>query len=69
MNYFRKVHQEVYKNGWRHTIYERLDGSRFHVSLPPTTQEGGRFHNEYDEMEMALKMYQVKDKGYPCSTA
>ena len=63
--FFRKVAQEIMPSGWRNTTYERLDGSRFHIAIPPSTeidngQPSGRYYNELKEMESALRMNIVR---------
>ena len=44
---------------WRHSTYERPDGSKFHVSIPPWHPSGEHFPIVYDESaetEMFLRL-------------
>lgn len=65
--FFHKVDQQVMDNGWRNTIYERLDGTQFHVAIPATDliiqgELKKRTYNEHNEMKTALIMYGVNKK-------
>lgn len=47
-------------NQWRSTTYEREDGSRFNVGLPPERMiDGIRFYNEDKENEVAERMNSI----------
>lgn len=64
--FFRKVGEEISPvNHWRTTEYARLDDTRFFVSIPLTMMQEkgevvGGYYNEMAELEMALRMYELK---------